>query len=536
MRMTAETLAAALFRASPDRVDLLDAEGRLLETNPSGCALMEIDDVAASRDRPWPSLWPAAERARVEAALDAARQGRAAVFAADGPGRRGTPRRWEVSLVPIHDGGGAIARIVAISRDVTAATQHERRLEQRLDDQRAALAAVLDRLDAERRRVEEARARIAHTEKLRVLGRFVGTVVHDINNVLASMAGAVRLLRRRGDAAQAADILDHVDRAVERGAGLVRRLLDISRSGDGDIEAVDLAAALAADADLLRHLAGRAVEVTIAVEPGTRPVLVAPGRLQSVLFNLVANARDAIAAGPGRLRLVARNRADDVPPGPAAGERVEIAVIDDGPGMPPEVLARIGEAFFTTKAAGEGTGLGLASAFDLAEEAGGRVEIDSAVGAGTRVSLILPCAGVLGPTFDGTEAEVEAGSGGAATILLVVAEAPLRARLAQVLRRLGHGVIEAGDGATAAAVVGAGTTVDLLVSDLDPGTGRGVDVARAARRERPDLPVVFLATGGDPSEAPAEPVLPRPIDERRLVREIRDRLTPKPTRREAPGG
>lgn len=525
MQVMAENMVAALFQASPDCVKILDPEGRLREMNPCGRSLMEIEDFSRLRGEPWISFWPEAMRDTVAAALEDARAGRGSFFEAGCPTAKGTPKHWEVSVVPIRDGNGGIAQILAASRDVTPRKSQEDELKLRLDEQQRALVALIGQLDAERRRAEDSRAQISHTEKLRILGRFVGSVVHDINNVLASMAGSARLLRRRADDTRTLDILDHVDQAVDKGAKLVRQLLDFSRTGANEPETLDVADALTADRDLLRHLVGRSITVDLEIEPDLWPVLVAPGRLQSVLFNLVANARDAIAGGNGRVRIVARNRpslvrAAGLPP----GDWVEIAVIDDGPGMPPEVVARLGEPFFTTKDAGKGTGLGVSSAFDLADQAGGRVEIESAPGHGTRLSLHLPRSGADGAPIDTPDDDIDPALHGGATILLVENEAILRAHLAGLLRSLRYTVVEAPDVTTAEAVFTAGLTVDLVISDLDLGTESGLDLAKSARRDRAERPIVFMSGTWGMGVPVGEVVLRKPVDERRLARVTLEQL------------
>lgn len=521
----AENLATALFQASPDCVEILDPAGLMTDMNPRGRALRGLDDFSRVRGRPWISLWPEEMRDRISATLEDARAGRAGFFEATCPTAEGTAKHWEVSILPIRDGAGTVGRILAASRDVTEAKAREAALKRRLDEQQAALVSLIGQLDAERRRAETSRARILHTEKLRILGRFVGSVVHDINNVLASMSGAARLLRRRAEDARTLDILDHVDLAVERGVTLVRRLLDFSRSGEGAAEPLDVAAAIATDAELLRHLVGRTVSLSVEVEDGLWPVSIAPGRLQSVLFNLVANARDAIGAQSGRIRVAARNRASTAQAdGPAEGDRVEISVEDDGPGMPPEVIARLGEPFFTTKEAGKGTGLGVPSAFDLAEQVGGRIEIDSSLGRGTRISLHLPRASADGKPVERPDADVDPSLHGEATVLLVEGEANLRHHLATLLRGLRYAVIEAPDAATAAAVFTAGLAVDILVGDLDPDGSSVVDLARMGRRDRPELPALFVSDAPDLSGPVDEVVLRKPIDERRFVRALLEQL------------
>ena len=525
MHVTAENIATALFQASPDCIEILDPTGLLLEMNPRGRLLMEIDDFEVVRGRPWIDSWPAAARGRIATSLEDARVGRAGFTEAERPTAKGAAKQWEVSVVPIRDGAGRVAKILAMSRDVTPERQRHETMTRRIDEQQAALVSLIGQLDAERRRSEASRARNSHTEKLRILGRFIGSVVHDINNVLASMSGAARLLRRRADDARTLDILRHVDQAVERGSKLVRQLLDFSRSDVDVPETLDVAAALAADADLLRHLVDRGVELSFDVEEGLWPVLITPSRLQSVLFNLVANARDAIGVDKGHIRLAARNRPSlDRAAGLPAGDWVEISVVDDGPGIPPDVVARLGEPFFTTKETGKGTGLGIPSAFELAHHAGGLVEIDSSIGRGTRITLHLQRAATAGTPVDTPDGDVDPTLHGGATILLAETESVLRDHLAGLLRGLRYTVIEAPDTTTAEAVFTAGLAVDLMLSDLDLGSRSGVELARLGRRDRPELPVVFVAGTWGMSVPVGEVVLRKPIDERRLARVLLERL------------
>lgn len=393
-RFPAEALVQALFEASPDCVEILDRDGRLLAINPSGHRVrgFEVDGVF-SAERALRSE-PGETRDRWGSALEAARQGRSTSFVAEVVTAAGVRSSWSIALSPVFEPDGVVAGVVAVSRDVTAAVRREDELHRRIDEQGIALVVSTGRWNAERRQVEISRARLAHTEKLRVLGQFVGSLVHDINNVLASMAGAVRLLRRKVEDPKTLEILSHVDHSVERGVVLVRRLLDFSRVERTEPERLDVGATIDRDIELLRLLVGPAIELEIDRDADLWPVLVAPDRLLSVLFNFVANARDALD-GVGHVRIHVCNRSagsgDHASVGVAPrGDHVSISVIDDGPGMSAEVIARLGEPFFTTKAPGKGTGLGVPSAFELADQADGTVEIESTLGVGTRMTLHLP--------------------------------------------------------------------------------------------------------------------------------------------------
>jgi CheY-like chemotaxis protein len=243
-------------------------------------------------------------------------------------------------------------------------------------------------------------------------------------------------------------------------------------------------------------------------------------------MNLVFNAVDALPAG-GEIRLVAAQR----------GAHVEVAVSDDGEGMPAEVRARVFEPFFTTKGEG-GTGLGLSQVFGIVEQHGGHVAVDSAAGRGTTVRLVFPRG--LPARGDRARGVPARGSGleGAPRALRILAvddEPTLAGLLAHMLHRDGHAVAVAHSGEAALEVLDRGP-FDLVVSDLGMGGISGWDLAEQVRARRPGLPFV-LATGWgaeiDPDEARRRgvaAVLAKPYrlaDLRRVVRDI-DPATERP--------
>ncbi len=217
--------------------------------------------------------------------------------------------------------------------------------------------------------------------------------MHDINNVLAVMQSAEQMMRRQELQPSIVGMLDEVDKAIEHGRRLVRRLLDFARAEESKAEVFSPRDLIERDADLVRHLAGPSVRVVFDFQAEAWPILAEPARLQSVLFNLVSNAREALHES-GTIRVAVRNcSADDRPKELPLADYCVVSVVDDGVGMSPEVLQRAGEPFFTTKRPGEGTGLGLASAFEFAASAKGRASVESAPGEKTTVSLYLARAG-----------------------------------------------------------------------------------------------------------------------------------------------
>jgi CheY-like chemotaxis protein len=268
---------------------------------------------------------------------------------------------------------------------------------------------------------------------------------------------------------------------------------------------------------MLERSVGEAVTLVVTPpEPGLWPVMADRSQLEVALLNLVINARDAILspAAPGggargtitiefhnetlslagTINDVARSLSDPLTP----GDYVCITVADNGCGMPPEVLAHAFEPFFTTKKVGAGTGLGLAQTYGFAAQSGGAVQIASTVGAGTRVMILLPRAHeavAVGEQQPNAPVERRAPAGNGETILLVEDDALLRHTVAGALEDEGYVVIAAQNGAAAVAAIESGRRIDLLFTDVMMAGGlNGVQVARAARRARPDLKVIF-ATG-----------------------------------------
>jgi signal transduction histidine kinase len=238
--------------------------------------------------------------------------------------------------------------------------------------------------------------KLHHAQKLETLGRLTGGVAHDFNNLLTAIGGNLALIEGANDASDRVRRLAlSAQRAVDRGESLARQLLTFSRRQTLHPEGVDVARHLRNMSDLLKGAVRGSVRLEIDTAEDLWPVEVDVSQLELAALNIAANARDAMGPDGGTLRIAARNAT--LPSGGGsgiagslAGEFVALSFEDTGTGMPPEALEHIFEPFFTTKEAGKGTGLGLSQVYGFATQSGGGVDVDSAVGQGTRVTIYLP--------------------------------------------------------------------------------------------------------------------------------------------------
>jgi signal transduction histidine kinase len=234
---------------------------------------------------------------------------------------------------------------------------------------------------------EQAEGRLRQSQKLEAMGQLTSGIAHDFNNFLTVVIGNLEMIVRRLPNAD-----DPVRRLAEgalagaaRAAGLTQRLLAFSRRQDIDPARVDVGELVTGMSDILRQTLGTSVTLHFELAASLWPIFIDGNQLESALLNLVVNARDACPHG-GAVTIRARNH-------PATGglpDCVELAVADTGTGMEPDIMHKVFEPFFTTKEPGRGTGLGLAQVHDLVLKAGGDVTVDSVVGRGTSIRLVLP--------------------------------------------------------------------------------------------------------------------------------------------------
>ncbi len=353
-----------------------------------------------------------------------------------------------------------------------------------------ATESVRDVAEIRQRQQQDARSR-----RLEMIGRLAGGVAHDFNNIISVILGYADVVFHRlpeGDARRA-DLAEIV-RAGERAARLTGQLLAYARRQVIEPRVVDVPMLLSGLAPMLDRLLGEHITTQWALAADTEPVRVDPGQLEQVVVNLAVNARDAMPEG-GRLTVECANvrlGVSDVRT-LAPGPYVLIAVSDTGAGMASEVRDRVFEPFFTTKGQGRGTGLGLATAEGIVNQAGGAIAVYSEVGAGTSFKVYLPPSPVR--AAESAPGPVRADEpGGSERILLVEDDEAVRHLAARVLREHGYDVLEAASAADADKVSDEELgRCALLLSDVVLPDENGAVVAERLRGRRPHLRVLFMS-------------------------------------------
>ncbi|MDF0603759.1 PAS domain-containing protein [Psychromarinibacter sp. C21-152] len=378
-------------------------------------------------------------------------------------------------------------------------------------------------------------AQLHQAQKLESVGQLTGGVAHDFNNLLTIILGNCDLLLEELEQETLKPKLISISDAAERGSRLASSLLAFSRRQQLQPRPVYIDRLIRSSEDLLRRAVPESIDFECELGSTDAMVRVDPDKLQSAVLNLVINAVGAIE-GHGKILVRTGwkelSETEAAAPGCRTGGFVLIEVIDDGPGMPAEVAERAFEPFFTTKEVGGGTGLGLSSVYGLVRQSGGVVDLDTAPGEGTRVSLCLPP--YEGELDDEEAAETEKASSAPVNggrILLVEDDEDVRAFASRCLSNLGYEVREAETGAAALEILSGGDRFDLLLTDVVmPGGMTGVELAREARRRQPDLAVVMMSgysedllTSEVDVEATASPLF-KPFRAAELAKKVEEAL------------
>ncbi|ROQ01407.1 PAS domain S-box-containing protein [Stella humosa] len=410
--------------------------------------------------------------------------------------RHGVPEDvWmDLNYSPIRDAAGQPSGVLAIVVETTERIVAERRRREAEEALRL-LNANLEQIVGERTQaLRQAEEQLHHAQRMEAVGQLTGGIAHDFNNLLQALSACLTMIGRRSAEPAVVPLVEAGQQAVARGGRLTQQLMAFARHQTLRPEPFDVRDRLAGMAGLIERALRADISVGMQPRPGLWPVEADPTQFELALLNLVVNARDAMA-GRGELVIEAENcRLDGSDIDGLCGDFVRVAVRDDGSGMPPEILARVFEPFFTTKAVGKGSGLGLSQVYGFCRQSGGVARIESAIGQGTTVAMILPRAARPAMAAVDPPAIQAAVTGGAR--LLLVEDDPLVASLvASTLGDLGYAVALAASGEEALARLQAGLTIDLLFSDMVmPGAISGADLAREAIALRPGMPVL-LATG-----------------------------------------
>ncbi|HTY70136.1 MAG TPA: ATP-binding protein [Alphaproteobacteria bacterium] len=386
-----------------------------------------------------------------------------------------------------------VASNIDLSRARRQAAEASRRAEEALREINQTLERRVAEEIAQRMKAEES---LRQVQKMEAIGQLTGGIAHDFNNLLQVMLGNLETLRRR--AAGGGDfgrLIDSATRAAQRASELTSQLLAFSRRQPLQPKPIDVGKLVVGMSDLLTRTLGETISIETVLAAGLWRINADANQLESALINLAVNARDAMPGG-GKLTVETANvffdelyasQNEDVTP----GQYVMIAVSDTGSGMPKDVLAKAFDPFFTTKDVGKGTGLGLSQVYGFVKQSGGHIKLYSEPGEGTTVKLYLPR--LTGGAMPAVEpAAPTPGSRDGELVLVVEDDPAVRDNTVEMLRELGYATLEAADGKEALAMLEENPRVRLLFTDVGlPGGMNGRQLADAARRQAPDLLILF---------------------------------------------
>lgn len=423
----------------------------------------------------------------------------------------GAWRQYAIRGLPILDTAGEIVEWVGVHTDIT----HQRAAEAALREQAETLARQVrhrERAEEQLRNVNEnlearviaeiderrqAEAKLAQSQKMETVGKLTGGVAHDFNNLLQVVSGNLQLLAKDIAGNERAESrVTNAMAGVSRGSKLASQLLAFGRRQALEPKVVNISRFVRGMDDMLRRAIGEAIEVETVVTGGLWNTFIDPAQVENALLNLAINARDAMD-GRGKLTIELANAHlddayarshDEVTP----GQYVMLAVSDTGSGMSAEIIEKVFEPFFSTKAEGKGSGLGLSMVYGFVKQSGGHVKICSEVGEGTTIKLYLPRA----LQSEDVEVAVDSGpiSGDTETVLVVEDDDAVRETVVALLSDLGYRVLKSVDASSALNVIESGIPIDMLFTDVVmPGALKSPELARKARERLPNIAVLFTS-------------------------------------------
>jgi len=379
----------------------------------------------------------------------------------------GTLYEEEATITPIRDHGGRIVSYVAVKRDVTREVTLKKQLRQ--------------------------------AQKMEAIGTLAGGIAHDFNNILAAIIGYTELARM--DLVEGTPLMDNINKvlgASYRARDLVAQILAFSRQTEQELRPVSISAIVKEALKLLRASLPATIEIRqrVLMDPAT--ILADATQIHQVLMNICTNAGHAMRLTGGVLEVyLGEPREAFEPPLPlqhlVAEDYLCLAIRDTGHGMPPEVLERIFDPYFTTKKKEEGTGLGLAVVHGIVSSHKGHITVDSTPGEGTLFKIYFPVLPVK--VFDRKKTLGARLPGGTERVLLIDDEVDIVQVSRQMLERLGYTVTAFSDSRAALAGFKADPDgVDLLITDMTMPGLTGDQVVRAVHARRPNLPII-MCTG-----------------------------------------
>jgi len=404
--------------------------------------------------------------------------------------RDGTFFWASVVIDPIRDDDGKLVGFAKITRDISERREAQIKL-------------------------EKMQRQFAESQKMDALGQLTGGIAHDFNNILMIVSGHLQTLKRSmGNDPRLARAVQAIEHAADRGATLTNQLLTFSRRQQVNPERVDVPSLIRSVREVLGSGLGRDARLELDLSPQTWPVVADVSEFETALVNLVINARDAMPAG-GIVRISAKNDHHDG----LRGDFVAITVSDTGVGIAKDVMGKIFDPFFTTKPVGKGTGLGLSQVHGFVHQAGGTVRVESDLGKGTQITMLLPRADSERTQIEARAPQLATGSG---TVLLVEDNPDVASASAELLGQLGYAVRWVADAESALDELER-NGIDVVFSDIVmPGPMDGLGLAEAIKAKFPRLPIL-LTTGYSQAAQEAQrkyPILRKPYRIHELSRAL----------------
>ena len=362
-------------------------------------------------------------------------------------------------------------------------------LEKRIDGRTRELSQANNRLMNEIAERERAQSALLQVQKLEAIGQLTGGIAHDFNNLLHVIGVNLELLARVNTAPMGLRAVEVAQRTVKRGAQLTAQLLAFARAQSLLPRPTDIHALVNGMCELIASSIGTRISLVLDLRHPRAVALIDPNQLEMAILNSALNARDAM---PGGGTLTISTREASLQRDGAVLPAIRLSIADTGKGIPASILQKVFEPFFTTKTMGHGTGLGGAQVYGFARQSGGEAHIESTVGRGTCVHLLLPL------LEQALEAESEEAVNDAITpprrILVVEDDADVRQSLVESLELMGHSVLSATNGMAALKTLQLGPPPELLIVDYVMPGMNGAELIALVRQSWPDIPVI-LATG-----------------------------------------
>ena|GEM_PF-2292496 len=409
-------------------------------------------------------------------------------------------------LVPIRASDGTVTGVFGTVQDVTARKLAEDALARTNQELEARVAERTAELAQEMRRREEAQMTLVQAQKMEAVGQLTAGIAHDFNNLLAVIGGSLGFVEEaaaRGLTAEP-ELIDAALRATRRGRELVRRLLAFARESPLRAEPTTIDQLVLDTLRLLQRTLGQGIDIVTRLDAMAAVVSVDRNQMANALLNMALNARDAMPEG-GQLTIAttcqpAQWAAVEGSTRWPTGDEVCITISDTGVGMTADVRTRVFEPFFTTKPDGLGSGLGLSMVHGFVEQSGGHIEIDSAAGRGTTITIKLPRIAAANQSDEPDAVAKSSARGREKTVLLVEDDPDVRIVTAAQLKQLGYKVHAVANGMEAMDVIVSPATIDITLTDIVlPGGIDGVAIVKEAMRARPRMGVLCMS-GYDPTQ------------------------------------